>query len=254
MEEEIKQTEIKLSDLWTILKKCWWLMGIVLIVVAVAVFVLLKATHEDEYTAQVGIWAIKTDGSDSNSTSNGYYDMVIATNLVSDYKLLATTDEVLGRVIAANNWAISVGDFREMVTVSHETNTRVLYLSVTTLSAESARVATESWSQIFCDYITELRGEEMIKTIGATPLPEKPSNPISIFQILLIAFLAAILVYGIYFVRFVLDDKVNSPDDVSRYLGLNVLGAIPNKNHLNRRREKYGYYYASSTKGDAKSK
>ncbi len=254
MEEEIKQTEIKLSDLWTIFKRCWWLMAIVLVVVTVAVFALLNATHEDEYTGQVGIWAIKTDGSSAGNTSNGYYDMVIATNLVNDYKLLATSDEVLKRVIAANNWDITVSDFRKMIAVTHESNTRVLYLSVTTLSAESAKTATESWAQIFCDYINELRGEEMIKTTGATPLPEKPSNPISLLKILLVAFVAAIVVYGIYFIRFIMDDKVNTPEDVEKYLGLNVLGAIPNKNQLNRRREKYGYYYASDAKGNAKSK
>lgn len=251
MEEEIRQTEIRLTDLWAILKKCWWLMGLALVLVAVLVFTLMNATHEDEYTARVGIWAIKTDS--SNSNNNGYYDMVIATNLVNDYKLLATSDEVLSRVITANNWAISTSDFRKMISVTHESDTRVLYLSVTTLSAESAKNATESWSQIFCDYITELRGEEMIKTLGATPLPEKPSNPISVLKILLIAFVAAVLVYGIYFLRFILDDKVNSPEDVERYLGLNVLGAIPNKNQLGRRREKYGYYYASNPKSDAKN-
>ena len=256
MEEEIKQTEIRLSDLWVIFKKCWWLMLAVVIVVAVAVGVLLNATHEDAYTAQVGVWAIKTDGgSNSNSsTSNGYYDMVIATNLVNDYKLLATSDEVLSRVIKENNWVISVGDFKKMVSVTHESNTRVLYLSVTTPSAESAQIATESWARIFCDYITELRGEEMIKTIGTTPLPEKPSNPVSTLKVLLIAFVAAVLVYAVYFLRFIMDDKINGPDDVEKYLNLNVLGAIPNKHQLGRRREKYGYYYASNGKSDAKSK
>ena len=94
----------------------------------------------------------------------------------------------------------------------------------------------------------------MIKTIGSTPLPEKPSNPISVLKILLGAFVAAVLVYGIYFIRFILDDKINAPEDVEKYVGLNVLGAIPNKNQLNRRHEKYGYYYASNPKSDAKSK
>ncbi len=253
MEEEIKQTEIRLTDLWGIFKKCWWLMAIALVVVTVLVFTLMNATHEDEYTAQVGIWAIK-DGADQNNASGNYQDILSSTYLVNDYKLLATSDEVLSRVITANNWAISVADFRKMVTVTHETNTRVLYFSVTTLSAESAKLATESWAQIFCEYITNIRGEEMIKTIGATPLPEKPSNPISLLKILLIAFVAAVLVYGIYFIRFILDDKINAPEDVEKYLGLNVLGAIPNKNQLGRRREKYGYYYASNPKSDAKSK
>ena len=252
MEEEIKQTEINLTDLWVIFKKCWWLMAIVGIVVAVAVGTFLNVTHQDEYTARVGIWAIK-DGADQNNASGNYQDILSSTYLVNDYKLLATSDEVLSRVISANNWAISVADFRKKVTVTHENDTRVLYFSVTTPSAESAKVATESWSQIFCDYITELRGEEMIKTIGATPLPEKPSNPISALKILLVAFVAAVLVYGIYFIRFILDDKINQPEDVEKYLGLNVLGAIPNKNQLNRRRERYGYY-ASTPGSDARGK
>ena len=36
MEEEIKQTEIRLLDLWSIFKKCWWLMLAVLVVVSIA--------------------------------------------------------------------------------------------------------------------------------------------------------------------------------------------------------------------------
>lgn len=255
MEEEIKQTEIRLTDLWGIFKKCWWLMLIVLVVVAIVVFGVMKATHVDKYTAQASIWALPDGTSSGSGNNSGYYDMVIATNLVNDYKLLATSDEVLRRVIAANNWDMTVDYFRENITVTHETNTRILTLSVTTFSADSAKVATESWARIFCEYINELRGDEVIKiTNEEIRLPEKPSNPVSVLKILLIAFVAAVAVYGIYFLRFIMDDKVNSPEDVERYLNLNVLGAIPNKNHLARRREKYGYYYASSKKGDVKSK
>ena len=252
MEEEIKQTEIKLTDLWTILKKCWWLMAIVLVVVTVAVFVIQKVRYEPTYTATVSIWAIKSDTSEN--TSGNYYDMVIATNLVNDYKEIALKDEVVRRVIAANNWDITIAEFKKLTTISHESNTRILDLSVTAASPDSAKRAAESWAQIFCEFITETRKEEMILPLGEATLPEKPSNPISLLKILLVSFVAAIVVYGIYFLRFIMDDKVNTPEDVERYLGLNVLGAIPNKNHLSRRREKYGYYYASSTKGDTKSK
>lgn len=253
MEEEVKQTEIRLTDLWTIFKKCWWLMLVVLVAVAILLYALMKVTHEDQYTAEVGIWALKSDES-SGQGNTGYYDMVIATQLVNDYKLLATSNEVLNRVIAANNWALTADDFSEMISVTHESNTRVIYFSVTTLSPESAKSAAESWANIFCDYITELRGEEMIVTIGDAELPAKPSNPISLIKILLVAFVAAILVYGIFFVRFIMDDKINSPEDVEKYLGLNVLGAIPNKHHLNRRREKYGYYAAGTQSGSARNR
>ncbi len=254
MEEEIKQTEIRLLDLWSIFKKCWWLMLAVLVVVSIALYAVMNALYEPQYTANVGIWALKSDGEgQNNNTSGNYYDMVIATQLVNDYKLLATSNEVLGRVIAANNWNLTIDDFREMIEIKHESNTRVLYLSVTTLSAETAKTATESWAKIFCDYITELRGEPMVVMIGSAELPEKPSNPISILKILLIAFVAAVVVYGIYFVRFIMDDKINNDEDVKKYLDLNVLGAIPNKHQLSRRREKYGYYAAGTRSGAARN-
>ena len=255
MEEEVKQTDIRLLDLWSILKKCWWLMLAVLVVISIVLYVVMNALYEPQYTANVGIWALKSNGEGQNNsnTTGSYYDMVIATQLVNDYKLLATNNEVLGRVIAANNWNLTIDDFSKMIKITHESNTRVLYLSVTTLSPESAKTAAESWAKIFCDYITELYGEEMVVTIGSAELPDKPSNPISILQILLIAFVAAVVVYGIYFVRFIMDDKINNDEDVKKYLDLNVLGAIPNKNQLNRRREKYGYYAAGTHSGAARN-
>ena len=254
MEEEIKQTEIRLLDLWSIFKRCWWLMLAVLIVVSIVLYVVMNALYEPQYTANVGIWALKGDeGSGQQGGNSGYYDMVIATQLVNDYKLLATSNEVLGRVITANNWNLTIDDFREMIEITHESNTRMLYLSVTTLSAETAKTATESWASIFCDYITELRGEEVVVMIGSAELPEKPSNPISLLKILLIACVAAVVVYGVYFVRFIMDDKINNDEDVKKYLDLNVLGAIPNKHQLSRRREKYGYYAAGTHSGTARN-
>ena len=47
------------------------------------------------------------------------------------------------------------------------------------------------------------------------------------------------------FVRFLMDDKVNTAEDVERYLGLHVLGAIPDKTQLMRKRSKGAYYYSS---------
>ena len=56
----------------------------------------------------------------------------------------------------------------------------------------------------------------------------------------------ALLVYGIYFVRYLLDDKINQPEDVEKYLGVSVLGVIPNSEDSKRRYTKYGTYYAKS--------
>ena len=58
MEEQNKETEIRLQDIWMIFKRCWWQMLIILVVVSVLVYIGLSVTHEDEYTANVSIYVM----------------------------------------------------------------------------------------------------------------------------------------------------------------------------------------------------
>ena len=54
--------------------------------------------------------------------------------------------------------------------------------------------------------------------------------------------IAVILAYSVFLIVFLLDDRIRTEEDIERYLGLSILGNIPNgndkKNHL------YGYYSA----------
>jgi hypothetical protein len=63
-------------------------------------------------------------------------------------------------------------------------------------------------------------------------------------KIALIALVAAIAVYGVFFVLYLLDDKISTAEDVEKYLGVNMLGQIPNREEAQRRKKKgYGDYY-----------
>ena len=52
--------------------------------------------------------------------------------------------------------------------------------------------------------------------------------------------LAMVAVFGVYVVLYLLDDGIHSDDDVQRYLGLSVLGRIPDLDSINRQ-SKYMY-------------
>ena len=45
----------------------------------------------------------------------------------------------------------------------------------------------------------------------------------------------------IYLVMFLMDDKINDPEDVEKYLKLSILGQIPNKSDAGRRKKYYAY-------------
>lgn len=240
MEEESKQVEISLSDLWSIFKRCWWVMLIVAVAVMILVYTVLNVTHQDEYTATVTIWAMRMPEGQNVSTS----DVSIATYLINDYKLLIKSEEIMDKVINAQNLSLTTSELSQLVSVTNESSTRVMYLSVTTASPKSAQSIANTWGNIFCDHINStMGGEPMVELWAEAREPQRPSNPISLMMILLISFVGALVVYGVNFIRFILDDKVNTPEDVEKYLGLNVLGSIPDKNSLRRRRSKDAYYY-----------
>ena len=246
MEEQNKETEIRLQDLWSILKHCWWLMLIVLVAVSILTYSFLTVTHEDEYTATVTIWAMRMPGSNAGTTSGpSTSDVSIATYLINDYKTLIVDDATVENVINAQNLSVTPQQLSKMVSVTNESNTRVMKLSVTTKSPQSSKAIADAWGTIFCDTINStMGGEPMIEVWSMASEPEKPSNPISMMMILLIGFVSAVVVYGIYFLKFIMDDKINNAEDVEKYLGLSMLGVIPNRHDSSRRKSKYGYYAA----------
>ena len=56
------------------------------------------------------------------------------------------------------------------------------------------------------------------------------------------------IVYSAYLIAFILDDKIKTEDDVAKYLGLSVLGEIPNSKNAKKNRGKYQGYYSNSKK------
>ena len=245
--EENKQLEFSMSNLWEIFKRCWILMLVVGVVLTVLVYIVMVNMHQDEYTSTVGMWAYRT-GSEDDSNGNvqqNYYGAIMSTQNIDEFMEIAQSNAVLEKVIADQNLTISRKALSKMLKVSQKgsaSSSTIFYVSVTAATPESARRLSEAWSRVTCDYINGLVDKEVLLVFDPAPLPNQPSNPFSILKVLLIAFVGVFCVYGVYFVRFLMDDKVNTPEDVEKYLDLHVLGAIPDKTQLARRRSKGAYY------------
>jgi len=68
----------------------------------------------------------------------------------------------------------------------------------------------------------------------------------------LIGAAAAVLTYSVFLVIYLLDDKIMTNDDIERYLGLSVLGEIPDSKEAGKNR--YGYYQGYGYGGGKKTK
>ena len=229
MENETKQTENRIGDLLVVLKRCWWLMLLVCVLATSSMFAYSKFTYQPQYTATISIWALKNIGTGTSVQSG---DLSMAIYMVNDYKCQLTSDAVVHMVQQSKPLykKRSIASLRSSVTVSHTEDTRILYLSARASTPEGAKELADTWGTEFCEYISGKFAEEVMVSYDAALEPTSPSNPISIAKSLLIGILGALLVYGIFFVKSIMDDRINSTEDVEKYLGLTVLGAIPNKN------------------------
>ena len=243
MEEKTTGIEIRASDLWSIFKRCWWLMLAVLILVFASMYIFERVTYEEEYTAQAIVWALGSNASASGATSTS--DVSIGTQLINDYKQLLLTDDLLQDVINKEVLLITPAQLRGMIDISHETDTRVMKISVTASNPSSAQKLVNKLVDVFCDRINSKNDDankKLITVWSHATEPIAPSNSVSVVKIGLIAFICAVAVYGVYFVLYIMDDKISTADDVEKYLGVSMLGIIPNRQDVNRKKMKGAYY------------
>ncbi len=244
MEEENKQeTEIRFGDLLDIFLHCWWIMLIVGAIIFVALFAISNNNYKPEYTATATVYVMKE--ADSNTTG----DFSIANTLVNDFMELTTMDRVITQVCHETGLIITPKAFRQMVSVESIESTRFVYVSVTAADPQKASDIANSLAATTCDILNNdlLNGQPFASVANASTPPTSPSNPISLLKFMLFALVGAIIVYGVYFVIFLLDDKMNDAEDVTKYLGLNVLGQIPNKHEASRRKKGYYAYSRDSS-------
>jgi len=249
MEETNKGIDIRLSDLWEILKRCWWMMLAVLIIVFTVVYIYTVNTHEDRYTSTATVWALGSNASSSGQTSTS--DVSIATQLIHDYKELILAHNVLEETLVRSKVYsnIPVERFERMVSINNTDGSRVLYVSVTAPDKNASSTLANTLVEVFCERVNDKNeeGKTLVTPWDEATVPTSSSNPISELKIALIAMVFAIAVYGVFFVMYLLDDKISTADDVEKYLGVNILGVIPNRYDAQRKKKgKSGYYYSYS--------
>lgn len=261
MEEKTKEAELHFSDFWDTLKRCWIVLLATVLVVFFGLYIILSALHVDKYEAEVTIYILRnpndTDPNGSSSNNNLVQSISIANALIDDCKsLMVSRDHVLNPVLKETpsltdtTWK----DLKKMIEIENSGEDRILTLSVETTDPEMSAELADKVAKHACAYFNEEYQQEISRVVDSAEVPDEICNPVSKVLVGLIALAVAFIVYIIYFVRYLMDDKINSAEDVERYLGMSTLGMIPNRQDSVRRKTKYGYYYSSSHDGAADKK
>ena len=254
MEEESRASELKVTDFLAVLKRCWWLMLIVCVIVGSTTALVLNLRHSPTYSSTATLYVVRESTTGKDTTSS---DMSIATYLVKDFNVLITSNKVLDHVREITGLMLGNAELKRMVSVSNPDGTRILEIKVNAGDPTRAKVLADAFAETTNLYFNDLyqggstadgaQSQQVVKIWEDGTFSNKISNPISTLKIMLIAVLAAFAVYAVFFVIFIFDDKINDGEDVQTYLGLSMLGEIPNRYEALKRKEKYSYKYSYSS-------
>ena len=247
MEEEIRDSETKeigLRDLQKVLARCWWIMIAAAVVFASITYLFLLITHKDMYTAKAKIWVMRKNTTIQGDTSiKNATDVSISNNIILDVVDVAKNNlDVKDAVLQETGLSLDAVTLR----VSSNEKLHVVEISVTSREANDAYKLANSLMTQTCKKVNALmEGEEgaYVMPYDSVKEPTGPSNPIPKRAILVAGFIGAVIVYAVFFLLHLLDDKINDADDVQNILGISVLGEIPNERDVSTHKKRYGYYY-----------
>lgn len=174
------------------------------------------------YEATATIYVLNRSDSAINMS-----DLQIGTALTSDYIKVFKMWEVHEEVISNLNLPYSYKDMKDHLTVTNESNTRMLDITFKSASAEEAAAVANEYAKVASQYIADTMATDKPSMMSVALVPANPSSPNLPKNLVLSFLLGLILSCGIITVRMLMDDKYKTAEDIMKYTGMATLALVP---------------------------
>lgn len=231
------EVTIDLSEIFYLLWKHATKIILCLVVGCVVALMVTVFMITPQYTATSKMYIL-------SSGKNSVVDLSslqVSSQLTADYKELITSRPLLEDVITNLNLKdLTVRDITSMITIDNPADTRILTISVQSDDPKlSADIANEV-SVLAKEYLPRIMNTEEPSIYEKAVVPQSKSSPSTTKNTLLGGIGLAGLYVIILIVRYVMNDTFTTPEDISRYFGIQPLAAIPENRKNKRKKTKKG--------------
>ena len=164
----------------------------------------------------------------SKSTSiTSMADIQVGANLTNDYMVVVKGRPVLEQVIENLKLEETYDQLKEKVSVTNETNTRILTISVRDRDIKRAKVIADEIANVASAFISEKMDQDppTIIQYGYTDTRAVSTSPnrYALYGAML-GFIASV---GVAVLLYLLNDKIMTPEELEKRTGLNTLATLP---------------------------
>lgn len=216
---------IDLRELLATLMERWVLIFLVTIAAAVIGFCATTFLITPQYEASVNMIVNSRQDTSSGNLTND--NITSAKNLVSTYAIILKSNTVLDEVIDSLDLNMNYGELYDAVTVQAIDNTQVMKVSVRHADPQIAANIVSMISAIAPDVIVDAVEAGSCKVISKVTAGQEPVSPNVLLNTSVAAVVGIVLAVGVVLLRSMFQNYIKDDSDVQKYLGLPVLGVIP---------------------------
>ena len=226
MEQKDTSRPISLRDLWRIFAERWKIMLIAAIVCVGAVYLVSAFAIEPVYQSKASLYVLSKEDIYTGSTNSAFSQALV---VVDDCMEILKDYSVLEEVKTNLDLNIPCEELEENILITNPTDnkSRIIYVTAYASTPQEAQAIANEICKVGVVKITNVMGSNQVNLMSRARIDTEPSNSFGISVGLLIGFVAAMLVYAVFFLKFLVDDKIKSDEDIEYYLELSVLGNIP---------------------------
>ena len=224
MEDNQDYETIDLLELLGVVRRHIVALLLTTVLAAAAGFAVSKFLMTPQYQASALMIVNTRQDTTANVTSD---QLNSASKLVSTYSIIVKSDTVLNQVIANLGLNMSYETLAGKVGVAAVDDTQVMEITVTVANPDGARQVCEQITQVAPDAILTAVEAGSVKVISAASVDPDPVSPNVMRNTAIAGVLGLVVCLGVLFLQVLLDNKINTEEDVTKQLGLNVIGVIP---------------------------
>lgn len=175
-----------------------------------------------QYTASAMVYIL------SKTTSiTSLADLQIGTQLTADFEVLATSRPVVEPVIQQLGLNTTYEKLVKTITISNAADTRILKVSVENPDPKLAADISNAMAESLCNRVAQVMNTDRPSLVEDAVTPQSPSSPNVMRNTAIGGLLGLVVCAAVLLLREMLDDTVKTEEDVTKYLGINTLAAIP---------------------------
>lgn len=224
-EMDTTEEEISISEIFDAVKPFVLHIVIVTIVMGVLGLGYTKLFVKPVYQSSATL-IVNNRKDDSGSISND--EINSAKGLASVYSIIIKSDAVMQPVVSVVDQGVASNKLAEKVSVSSVNGTQIIKVSVSDTDPLKAKRYVDEIVKVAPAVIQEMVEAGSVKVVSQSTTPKNPISPNVKINTLMAAMLGFVVSLGAVLAVYFFDNTFRSQDEIEKYLGIPVIGVIPN--------------------------